>query len=75
MKKSLLPQPKTLKICSRFEFAKKKDSDYNRIMEEKINVKKVVDYWTGSAEDNYQTAKYLLEGKRYPDCFFLPLDD
>jgi len=54
---------------------KNKVLNYNRIMEEKINVKKVVDYWTGSAEDNYQTAKYLLEGKRYPDCFFLPLDD
>ena len=51
------------------------DCKHTESLEEKINVKKVVDYWTGSAEDNYQTAKYLLEGKRYPDCFFLPLDD
>jgi HEPN domain-containing protein len=39
-------------------------------MEEKINIKKVVDYWFDSAEDNYQTARYLLKGERYPDCLF-----
>ncbi len=39
-------------------------------MEEKINIKKVVNYWTDSAEDNYQTAGYLLKGERYPDCLF-----
>ncbi|MDI6883175.1 MAG: HEPN domain-containing protein [Patescibacteria group bacterium] len=39
-------------------------------MRENINIKKVIDYWIKGAEHNYQTAKFLYKGKRYPDCLF-----
>lgn len=47
--------------------------DYNENvvnMARKINTKKVIKYWLASAEHNYKTAKFLLKGKRYPDCLF-----
>lgn len=39
-------------------------------MIEKINIKKVVDYWKISSEHNYETAKFLYKGRRYSDCLF-----
>ena len=39
-------------------------------MTEKINIKKVVDYWKISAERNYETAKFLYKGRKYSDCLF-----
>lgn len=39
-------------------------------MKEKINIKKVVDYWKTGAEYNYETAEFLYKGKRYSDCLF-----
>lgn len=35
-----------------------------------INTKKVIKYWLTTAEHNYGTAKFLLKGKRYPECLF-----
>lgn len=35
-----------------------------------INTKKVVEYWFTTAAHNYETAKFLLKGKRYPECLF-----
>ena len=37
---------------------------------EKINVKKVIDFWNKSAQRNFETAKFLLEGKKYADSLF-----
>lgn len=39
-------------------------------MPEKINIKKVIDYWKIGAERNYETAKFLYKGKKYSDCLF-----
>ncbi|MEK7167055.1 MAG: HEPN domain-containing protein [Patescibacteria group bacterium] len=39
-------------------------------MEEKINIKKIIDYWKRGAENNYETVKFLYKGKRYSDCLF-----
>lgn len=35
-----------------------------------INFKKVIKYWLATAEHNYETAKFLLKGRRYPECLF-----
>lgn len=35
-----------------------------------MNIKKIVEYWLKGADYNYQTAKFLYEGKRYVDCLF-----
>lgn len=35
-----------------------------------INAKKIIDYWLTTAEHNYQTAKFLFKGGRYPECLF-----
>lgn len=35
-----------------------------------IDTKKVINYWLTTAEHNYETAKFLLRGKRYPECLF-----
>lgn len=35
-----------------------------------MNTKKVINYWIVTAEHNYKTAKFLLKGKRYPECLF-----
>ena len=37
---------------------------------EKINIKKVVEYWQKGAKRNFDTAQFLYEGKRYSDCLF-----
>lgn len=37
---------------------------------EKIDIKKVIDYWKIGAKRNYETAKFLYEGKKYFDCLF-----
>ncbi len=37
---------------------------------EKINIKKVIDYWIKSARHDFETAKFLFQGKRYPECLF-----
>ena len=39
-------------------------------MAEKIDIKKVVDYWKKGAERSFETAEFLFKGKRYPDCLF-----
>jgi len=39
-------------------------------MVETIKIKRVISYWLTSAEHNYGTAKFLLKGKRYPECLF-----
>jgi len=39
-------------------------------MAKMINTKKVINYWFGSAEHNYETSKFLLKGKRNPECLF-----
>ncbi len=36
----------------------------------KINIKKVGDYWKKSAYYDFDTAKFLFKGKRYPECLF-----
>ena len=38
---------------------------------EKINVKKVVEYWSKTAEGDYETMLYLFKGKRYSYSLFL----
>ena len=38
---------------------------------EKINVKKVVEYWSKTAEGDYETMLYLFKGKRYLYSLFL----
>lgn len=38
---------------------------------EKINVKKVVEYWSKIAKDDYETMLYLFRGKRYLYSLFL----
>jgi HEPN domain-containing protein len=35
-----------------------------------VNIKKIINYWTVTAEHHYKTAKFLLKGKRYPECLF-----
>lgn len=35
-----------------------------------INTKKIIDYWITTAEHNYNTAKFLFKGRRYPECLF-----
>ena len=35
-----------------------------------LNTKKVIKYWLTTAEHNYRTAKFLLEGRRYPESLF-----
>ena len=35
-----------------------------------INTKRVIKYWLTTAEHNYGTAKFLFQGKRYPECLF-----
>lgn len=35
-----------------------------------INTKKIIEYWVTTAEHNYNTAKFLLKGRRYPECLF-----
>lgn len=39
-------------------------------MNEKINIKEVIDYWEKSAERNFETAEFLYKGKRYSDSLF-----
>ena len=38
--------------------------------DEKINFKKVVDFWNESAQNNFETAEFLFNGKKYADCLF-----
>lgn len=35
-----------------------------------INTKKIIEYWVITAEHNYNTAKFLLKGRHYPECLF-----
>ncbi len=37
---------------------------------EKINIKEVIEYWKKSAENNFETAEFLYNGKRYSDSLF-----
>lgn len=39
-------------------------------MGKSINTKKVIKYWLTTAGHNYETAKFLLKGKRCPECLF-----
>ncbi|MDP2951681.1 MAG: HEPN domain-containing protein [bacterium] len=39
-------------------------------MLEKLNIKRAIKYWQEGAERNYDTAKFLLQGKKYADCLF-----
>lgn len=39
-------------------------------MKNRINAKKVINYWEKSAEQDYETAKFLFKGKRYSACLF-----
>jgi len=40
------------------------------MIDEKINFKKVVDFWNESAQNNFETAEFLFNGKKYADCLF-----
>lgn len=39
-------------------------------MNEKIDIKKVVEYWKREAAQSFETSQYLYRGKRYSDCLF-----
>ncbi|MGB2762760.1 MAG: HEPN domain-containing protein [Minisyncoccales bacterium] len=36
----------------------------------KLNIKKVINYWIKSSEYDFETAKFLFRGKRYSECLF-----
>jgi len=36
----------------------------------KINIRKVKDYWQKSSSHDYETARFLFTGRRYPECLF-----
>lgn len=42
----------------------------NKPSNNKIDTQKVIDYWLKGAEYDFETAKFLFEGKRYPECLF-----
>jgi len=37
---------------------------------EKINTKKVIEYWRKTAEHDYEVMLYLFKGKKYPESLF-----
>lgn len=39
-------------------------------MKKRIDIKKVINYWVKGAEHNFETAKFLYKGKKYPECLF-----
>lgn len=39
-------------------------------MTEKIDIKKVIKYWTESSKQNFETAEFLFNGKKYSDSLF-----